>query len=201
MATLSDIYHAYKTKKISYQELKSKTLETVFKEKYYYNIHMYNNDDLVDLILFFNEYLEKIIDKYDEKRSSYAVYIRNSVGLIKKAKFYRNLRKTSAENVIQNYAYEDAYISVGEAEHYYNTRSKLNLDFEDIVKTPKQKTEGEKMALKKYYKMSDEFYLDILEGYYNSRREAEAEYIKIYGQRPRSITYKRYNEIITVINI
>lgn len=57
------------------------------------------------------------------------------------------------------------------------------------------------MALKKYYKMSDEFYLDILEGYYNSRREAEAEYIKIYGQRPRSITYKRYNEIITVINI
>ena len=96
MATLSDIYHAYKTKKISYQELKSKTLETVFKEKYYYNIHMYNNDDLVDLILFFNEYLEKIIDKYDEKRSSYAVYIRNSVGLIKKQSFieiYEKLRQ------------------------------------------------------------------------------------------------------------
>ena len=45
-------------KKISYEELKSKTLETVFKEKYYYNIHMYNNDDLVDLILFLKEYLD-----------------------------------------------------------------------------------------------------------------------------------------------
>ena len=170
MATLSDIYHAYKTKKISYEELKSKTLETVFKEKYYYNIHMYNNDDLVDLILFFNEYLEKIIDKYDEKRSSYAVYIRNSVGLIKKAKFYRNLRKTSAENVIQNYAYEDAYISVGEAEHYYNTRSKLNLDFEDIVKTPKQKKLSIEdrikiIILKSCYYLSDDNLYNICEDF------------------------------------
>ena len=57
------------------------------------------------------------------------------------------------------------------------------------------------MAAKKHFKMADEFYIYIWEGHYSSRREAEAEYIKIYGQRPRSITYKRYNEIITIINI
>lgn len=57
------------------------------------------------------------------------------------------------------------------------------------------------MSLKKHFKMSDEFHLDTLEGYYNSKKEAEAEYIKIYGQRPYSITYKRYNKTITIINI
>lgn len=57
------------------------------------------------------------------------------------------------------------------------------------------------MALKKHFKMADEFCLDTLEGYYSSKKEAEAEYINIYGRRPYSITYKRYNEIITVINI
>ena len=57
------------------------------------------------------------------------------------------------------------------------------------------------MTLKKHFKMADAFYLDTLEGYYSSKKEAEAEYIKIYGQRPYSITYKRYNETITIINI
>ncbi len=168
MATLSDIYHAYKTKKISYEELKSKTLETVFKEKYYYNIHMYNNDDLVDLILFFNKYLEKIIDKYDEKRSSYAVYIRNSVELIKKAKFYRNLRKSSAEDVIQNYAFEEATLSINEPEYYYNSKSKLDIDFENMVKTPKQKklsieSRIKIIVLKSCYYLSDDNLYNICE--------------------------------------
>lgn len=57
------------------------------------------------------------------------------------------------------------------------------------------------MTLKKYFKMADAFFIDILEGYYNSKKEAEAEYVNIYGQLPYSITYKRYDKTITIINI
>ena len=57
------------------------------------------------------------------------------------------------------------------------------------------------MALKKYFKMADEFGLYIWEGYYKTRKEAEADFLSIYGCRPYSVTYTRYNEEITVINI
>ena len=57
------------------------------------------------------------------------------------------------------------------------------------------------MALKKYYKMADAFGLDVWEGFYNSRKEAEADYKSVYGCRPYSVTYTRYNEEITIINI
>lgn len=57
------------------------------------------------------------------------------------------------------------------------------------------------MALKKHFKMVDQLGLDVWEGFYNSRKEAEAEYRSIYGCAPFSVTYTRYNKEITFINI
>lgn len=56
------------------------------------------------------------------------------------------------------------------------------------------------MAQKKRFKMSSSYGLDQWEGWYYSRKEAEAEFKKIYGVIPDLITYSYRGKLTTFFN-
>lgn len=148
MNLLNQNYQNYKQKKVSIDELKSKTLEFIFTEKYYFNVYKETEDELNDLILALEKILTKTILTYDEKRCTYSCYIRNTIDFLKKARYYRKVKEKSKNEALINYAIEEASIVLQEKENEYTSSKKLEINFKDIVQTENQKSLSMEQRLK-----------------------------------------------------
>ena len=184
--TLNESYQNYKNNKISLEELKSITLESVFREKYYFKLYQYSEDELNDFILIFNRYLTRIIKKYDESKGYYQVYIHFTVDTIKRAKYFKSIKKESKETVLLNYAIEEAALTICDEEpKYYSSKSpKLDIDFKKIIKTNNQKKLSTQqrmkiIILKSCYYLSDDHLNSICEEFDISFDEMKKDIDKI----------------------
>lgn len=170
MNQLNQDYLNYKQKRISIEELKTKTLEFIFKERYYFNFYKNTEDELTDLIIALGKILTKVILSYKENRCTYSCYIRNTLNFLKKARYYRTVKEKSKDVALTNYAIEEASFELQEKEPEYSSSKKLEIDFEALVETENQKKLSMKQRLKIVllkccFYLSDENILEICEKY------------------------------------
>ena len=102
MNQLNQDYLNYKQKRISIEELKTKTLEFIFKERYYFNFYKNTEDELTDLIIALGKILTKVILSYKENRCTYSCYIRNTLNFLKKARYYRTVKEKSISSFLED---------------------------------------------------------------------------------------------------
>lgn len=180
MKTLNNLYSNYKNGKITLEKLKNKILEIIFKERHYFNLHIYDEDYFSEILLQVNKYLNQIILNYDEAKGSFPTYLKYSLETMKKSIFYFDIRTKSKENAILDYIIEDTSQNIQEEEPIYefSDSKPLQIDFRKMISVTNQKTLSNKKRIKIIILKACNYLTD--EHIFNICKDFEIDYEKMH---------------------
>lgn len=134
MEQLDSCYKKFKDGEISKNDFKNKVLEIVFNEKRYFGLAGISSDAITEILIRLNNYIDKIILKYNPEKGSISTYLCYIVKTLKKNQFIKEIKQKSYNDAVKNYEIESYQFSLMEkTPSYYGEKQEISREFKNLI--------------------------------------------------------------------